>query len=374
MNMELNAQMPSTAIPLRKDIPCLVFSLLGKLYGVEARHVKEMFRLPEITPLDDAPAYVVGVINLRGCVVPVVDINLRMRCVAETYKISDAVVVLQQESNLVGMIISEVQEVRVLHDGDIDDSPDFTDPESRKREPFMTGVAKLDDEIVMLIDPNRLLSNQTFIPQSCPSTSESFGTASEEIEKQTESEESFRERRVFLPTATLEDRTILQERAKRLRQRSKESDATALTSMAVVEIHGEFLGIELNVVSGFSQVQSITPIPCCPDHIAGSMNLRGEILTLLNIGRILDISPNMDKPSNKVVVAQVRDLRIGILVNEIVDILHLHPNEILQPPVATGALKKEFLKGSATYGTRMLSILNMETTLSRKELIVDEKV
>jgi purine-binding chemotaxis protein CheW len=373
MIMKSTAQKRSTAVTEETGTSCLIFSLLNKLYGVDANKVKEIVRLPEVAPLDGVPKHIVGVINLRGHVVPVLDINLRMGRTSKPYLLSDAVVVLEQGKALIGVIISEVREVKALQDHDFEESATFLDTESDKWCPLIMGVAKVEEKMVTLLDPACLLSApDLFSPHHMVNLDleeSSSGDSSDD-----DGSDSLNEPSMFFPHATDNERTMLRERAKRLRQKPEDKDDGLIVSLAVVDLHGEFLGIDLGVVRGFAKSCKVTPIPCCPSHIVGNINLRGEILTILDIGRILEIPNNSDHQPNKVVVGEIDDIKVGILVNEVVDVIHLHESEIEQIPIATGFLKKEHLTGTTTYGDGMLSVLNLESTLTSKELVVDEKV
>ncbi|MBF0368183.1 MAG: chemotaxis protein CheW [Magnetococcales bacterium] len=343
----------------------LVFSLTGKLYGVNATLVREIVRLPEITPMEEAPPYIVGVLNLRGQVIPVMDLNIRMGCHTKPYRLTDAILVLDGPDRGLGLVVNEVLEVRVLGEGEVDQAPAFGEFESRRQQKFITGVAIDGEEMVMLLDAARLFR---FIPLGGDP-----GEGGEEESEETELE-LLAEPRLFNPEATESERGVFRERAKRLMRALDEQVMEGLASLAVVELYGERLGIGLDIVRGFTQLRQVTPIPCCPDHIVGSMNLRGEILTMVEISGFLGIPPLPDSPPAMALVAVVGEITVGVLVHDVVDVIHLSPSEITRAPSAVGTLKKDFLKGAARYEEEMFSLLNLEKVLGSEELSVNETV
>lgn len=342
----------------------LIFDLTQKLYGVDARLVREIVRLPEITPMEDAPAFIMGVINLRGQVVPVLDLNSRLgRIPQKRYRLSDSIVVLEKKSTLLGLLVNEVREVTNLKDTDIDTVPSFEEFEPRRYR-FIQCVAKLDDELVMLLAPQHLLHAY---PQEGDTTTE---------DNNTDSVETLTARRQFNPDGDEREREIFRERAKRLRQRPEQQMLENLISLAIVRFNDEMLGVNLTMVTGFAKTRQVTPIPCCPSHIAGSMNLRGDILTLVNINQILGISASQDNQEimGKIIIVQMGQMEVGVLVHEVVDILHLQQTSIATAPNAVSSLRHEHLQGAIPYHGKMLGVLNVQAILSDPSLLVNEEV
>lgn len=340
---------------------CLIVELTGKLYGVDARLVREIVRLPEITPMEDAPPFILGVINLRGQVIPILDLNIRMGRVPQlTYELSDLVVVLEQSGHLIGVLINEVIEVLSLDTEDIDSVPSFEEFEPRRYR-FIIGVAKVEKNMVMLLDPEHLLH---VFPSEITEIEEELTTLPEVLT----------DRRRFNPQATEEDRKIFRKRAHRLMKKAASGAFEELRALVVVRMNSEMLSVDLVDVRGFASVRQVTPIPCCPRHIAGSMNLRGDILTLVDIRHVLGLSEQDDEVMEKVMVIRMGSYDVGVMVHEVVDVIHLHPDQMSTPPTAASALKKEHLQGAAPYEKKMLGVLNIQPILSSSALLVNEEV
>lgn len=344
----------------------LIFALTDKLYGLDARLVREIVRLPEITPMEDAPVFILGVINLRGRVVPVLDLNSRLgRLPQEHYRLADSVVVLEQSGSsgsLLGLLVNEVREVTSLDAADIDVVPSFEEFEPRRYR-FIQCVAKLEETLVMLLAPQHLLHVYQLEVED---GGEDNAAAAEVLTAQ----------RRFNPEGGAAELEIFRKRARRLMQLPEQQFLGHLLPLAVVRINDEMLGIDLTMVAGFAHVRQVTHIPCCPEHIKGSMNLRGDVLTLVDVSRILGLAAtaSTDGGMDKIVVVQMGRFEVGVLVHEVVDIIHLQQAEMAVAPTAASALRREHLQGAVSYDKKMLGVLNVKAILADPALLVNEEV
>ena len=347
----------------------LIFNLTDKIYGVDARLVRETVRLPEITPMEDAPAFILGVINLRGRVVPVLDLNCRLGRLPQTYyRLSDSVVILEHSGIFLGLVVNEVLQVTRLEHTDIETVPSFEEFEPRRYR-FIQTIAKLGESLVMLLAPDHLLHVY----------SAEFSEADEENghDSVADSLEPLTARRQFNPEGGEEERKIFRERARRLMHQSEQQHLFEDTvSLAIVRLNDEVLGVDLTVAVGFAKARQVIPIPCCPSYIAGSMNLRGDVLTLVDIRQILGLAAD-DRTSGtmgKIVVVQTGKFEVGVLVHEVVDIIHLQRAEQVAAPTAASSLRKEHLQGAVPYLGKMVGVLNIQAILANPALLVNEHV
>ncbi|MBF0612037.1 MAG: purine-binding chemotaxis protein CheW [Magnetococcales bacterium] len=351
----------------------LTFRLIDKYYGIDAHLVREIVRLPEITPMEEAPPFVAGILNLRGHMVPVIDLHLRMGRLSVPYKVGDSVVVLEVQNHLLGIIISEVMEVRTFEKEEMEQTPNLGESEIKYNTHIIHGIAQADDQMIMLL-ATQLLFN----------FSDSVTEARNELEGGEGGDEPshrLAQRRSFHPDCSLEEREILRNRARMLRIVQNERDHLHAASssekklaLAVVSLYGELLGVDLAIVMGFAPLRHVTPIPCCPDFVVGDMNLRGEILTLVDLGRVLNMTTSQQEPTGKVLVVGWEGIKIGVPIHEVVDVIHLFADEIAAPPARTGFLDPEHLRGVAPYGQEMLGIVDLKRILSHENLIVNETV
>jgi purine-binding chemotaxis protein CheW len=131
----------------------LTFRLAGELYGLPVLAVREIIRLLPITPVASMPAHVRGVINLRGTVIPLVDLRTRFGLVATPDNDRTCIIVTQVAapagSRLYGVIVEGVEEVVAFKDDDIEPTPDFGGAVDVR---FITGIATAGATLTTLID------------------------------------------------------------------------------------------------------------------------------------------------------------------------------------------------------------------------------
>ena len=133
----------------------VVFQLGAEFYGVDIARVHEIIRLQTITRVPRAPAFVEGVINLRGKVIPVVDLRRRFGLESSEHTRASRIVVVEIGDNVVGVIVDGVSEVLRVTGASVEPpSPVVAGIESE----YIHGIAKLDDRLVILLDLDRVLA------------------------------------------------------------------------------------------------------------------------------------------------------------------------------------------------------------------------
>jgi len=146
----------------------LTFHLGNEEFAIQVLRVREIMGIQEITAVPQTPSYVKGVINLRGKVIPVVDLRLKFGLPELEYTPRTCIIVVQIESDagklMIGVIVDAVSEVLTLQTGDIEDTPDFG---SGVATPYLLGMAKIKGKVKILLDINMVLSSQDL--QALPS-------------------------------------------------------------------------------------------------------------------------------------------------------------------------------------------------------------
>jgi len=129
--------------------------LIGKEeYAVEIRYVTEIIGMQKITVLPDLPTFVKGVINLRGKVIPAVDVRLRFALEERSYDDRTCIIITRINDNSVGLIVDSVSEVLDIPQTQIDPPPRIRKgSESR----FIKGLGKLENEVKIILDTHKLL-------------------------------------------------------------------------------------------------------------------------------------------------------------------------------------------------------------------------
>ncbi len=135
----------------------VTYRLGEETYGINVMQVQEVLRHTEIAPVPGAPDYVLGIINLRGNVVTVIDTRSRFGLPPADVTDNSRIVIIESEQQVVGILVDSVAEVVYLRTSEIDSAPNVGTEESAK---FIQGVSNRDGELLILVDLNKLLSDE----------------------------------------------------------------------------------------------------------------------------------------------------------------------------------------------------------------------
>jgi purine-binding chemotaxis protein CheW len=138
-------------------IQLVTFSIDGEEFGVEILKVQEIIRMMDITRVPRAPRFVEGVINLRGKVIPIVDLRKRFGLEPRKRDKDTRIIVIEISSMIVGFIVDSVSEVLRIPASTIEPSPPVV---SSLDSEYISGVGKLEDRLLILLDLDRLLSSE----------------------------------------------------------------------------------------------------------------------------------------------------------------------------------------------------------------------
>jgi purine-binding chemotaxis protein CheW len=140
----------------------LTFQLANEEFGIRVLKVREIMGVQEITAVPQTPAHVKGVINLRGKVIPVIDLRLKFGVPAAEYSQRTCIIVTQiagehSSAILMGIVVDAVSEVLNLSAQEIEDTPDFGEDIGAE---YLLGMAKVKGKVKILLDIDRILSTQ----------------------------------------------------------------------------------------------------------------------------------------------------------------------------------------------------------------------
>ncbi len=135
----------------------VTFRLDNETYGINVMQVREVLRYTEIAPVPGAPPYVLGIINLRGNVVTVIDTRLRFGLMSTDVTDHTRIIVIETENQVVGILVDAVAEVVYLRQSEIESTPNVGNEETAK---FIQGVCHKNDELLILIDLEKLMTEE----------------------------------------------------------------------------------------------------------------------------------------------------------------------------------------------------------------------
>jgi len=133
----------------------LTFSIGQEVYGIEIRYVIEIVGIQKITAIPELPQYVKGIINLRGKIIPVMDVRLRFKKEPKDYNDRTCVIVIDVKGTSIGLIVDTVSEVISIPEQDIVEPPQMNKGVSNK---YIKKIGKVGNDVKLLIDCEKLLT------------------------------------------------------------------------------------------------------------------------------------------------------------------------------------------------------------------------
>ena len=135
----------------------MTFNLGNENYGVEIQYVTEIVCIPKITEVPDLPDFIMGVVNLRGQVIPVLDLRIKFHMEPREYDDKTCVIVIHLDKMFVGLIVDTVQDVREILPENISPAPHLASAVASR---YIMGLGKVGDDVNILLDVTKILSEE----------------------------------------------------------------------------------------------------------------------------------------------------------------------------------------------------------------------
>lgn len=139
-----------------EPIQWVTFRLGDELYGINVMQVQEVLRMPDIVPVPGAQDYVIGIINLRGNVVTVIDLRNRFGLPPRDSEDSTRIIIIEADDQVIGIMVDSVAEVVELRSSEIEMAPSVGNEESAR---YIQGVCSRGGVLLILVDLNKLFTD-----------------------------------------------------------------------------------------------------------------------------------------------------------------------------------------------------------------------
>jgi purine-binding chemotaxis protein CheW len=133
----------------------LNFRIGSESYGISIKLVREIIELQKISEVPDMPPYVKGVINLRGKVIPIIDIRLRFNFDPRPYDDRTCIIVVEIKNSAIGFIVDTVEDVLEIQEKDVEPAPKFKTSSGKER--YISGMGKVGDSVKILLDIEKMI-------------------------------------------------------------------------------------------------------------------------------------------------------------------------------------------------------------------------
>jgi purine-binding chemotaxis protein CheW len=134
----------------------LTFTLDSEVYGIEIKYVMEIIGMQSISKVPDLPEYVKGIINLRGKIIPVMDVRIKFNKEPKEYNDRTSTIIVEMNDIFVGLIIDSVSEVIIIPESEIVAPPEF----SVNKNKYICGIGKTGEGVILLVNCNKLLNEE----------------------------------------------------------------------------------------------------------------------------------------------------------------------------------------------------------------------
>nr|AGS53487.1 positive regulator of CheA protein activity (CheW) [uncultured bacterium contig00038] len=315
----------------------VTFTLDGVEFGLDIAKVQEITQRSSITPVPGSPTFIIGVLNLRGQIIPVIDSRLRFHLAPTKPTSKTRIIIIELAGQSTGLQVDAVAEVVKLDDFALRETPPLV---AGVRSDYLAGMVQAGNRLITLIDLDKILDSQEFgqkesIMQAAAASSQSMAMGLLEHSLATESEEI----EGSLPFVTF-------------------------------GLGKESFGMNLEFVEEIVELPPVTKVPDAPDYVLGVICIRNQVLPLLNLYHMFEIELSKEERNandNMVILLTIGHAKLGVVVDCIQEIISVRDKEILPAPQTLKEEEISRLEGIVMRSDRMVSILRVVEILSHED-------
>lgn len=294
-----------------EEIKLISFILDDKEYAVDIKLVQEVIEEREITPVPKSPDYMEGVIDLRGHIIPIINLRKMLGFKDREKTLDNRIIIVEVSGGTLGIVIDSVKEVLTVHKFDMESVPQLQD--SREKLEFLQAVAKIKERLVLIFDLNKILN--------------------EEQLKELEKEE--------------------------IRAEEKKEEALLMQVISFF-IADECYGLDTKFIQEIIILPKITRVPNTPNFLKGVINLRGNIVSVIDIREFLGLPKKDYTPSTRTIVTISNGEFAGVIIDSVHQVLKF-PKDSVEPPISTLEGKRgEYVLGVKREDSGLLILVNFE--------------
>ena len=161
LNQQLNEELETLDEDDTQKCKYMTFKSGNEFFGLKIQYVNEIIQIPSITAIPRTEEYIKGLINLRGKIIPVIDVRLRFKQEAFEYNERTCIIVIIVGADTVGLIVEQIADVIEIKDEDILPPPKMGRAD-RIDQKYVYGIARVGNSVKLLLDPDKLLNDEDF--------------------------------------------------------------------------------------------------------------------------------------------------------------------------------------------------------------------
>jgi len=333
----------------------LIFTLSEKTYAIQAEKVVEIVQLPALTVVERLPEHIVGLLNLRGQIISVIDPSRLLGMEPKEYKADYQVLIVNCYDKKIGIIVHSVNDVVQLDRTQLEPLP-YT-----PKEKVISGIYKHDDRLIAFFDISAVMQNTEYVELEHSEIKDEVNVITDYFPSDETSKIKFLKRAEKLQK---EIRTVTDD----LNYQENYFISFSLNS--------ETYCINLRFVKEITKLKlvNLAPVPCVPEFITGIINLRGEFITIVDIKHFLDITKTPTSDKTKIIVLKISDIQLGILVDDVFDIENI-PNEKMNLNVQNKYEKNKYTSAEILLpGNQVMSVFDIKKFIEDERLFIEDSI
>lgn len=305
------------------------FKLGEGVYAIDIRDIQEVIRYTQPTEVPNVPSYIRGIIQRRDGVLPVVDLRLKMGMETSEADEFTKVVVVETSQTRVGFVVDRIHKVLRVAESEIKTPPELLKCQLGGE---LKGVVEVDGEIVLLLNPQSLVGEEVFSLKA-------------EV-RESESEEEVAE------------------------TKGKENQ------YVVFALGEEFFGVPIEQIQEINRLPEVTRVPHTASFIEGVVNLRGEVIPVIDLRKRFEMPPRAYDEFTRIVVADIEGQKTGFIVDAVKEVGKYPDKDIASSPgILQGSKAGRFVKGLVKLSEqKMILLLDLRAVLTEEEKGELEKV
>ncbi|ACM61308.1 purine-binding chemotaxis protein CheW [Caldicellulosiruptor bescii] len=309
------------------DLNVIVFQIGKQNFAFSLDNVKEIIKVPSITPVPLTKSHVAGLINLRGDVIPV--LNLREKYRIESYiKSEDARIIIIEKNNVkIGMLVDKVLNISSIDQSQVNECKVTTLEEVKA-----VIKQKEEDKLITFIDTDKILEENLELSVFQKINIESSISETDETEQ----------------------KVLKQER------------------YILVQIDGQNYALNIANIQEIIRFSDFSTVPSESDDVLGIINLRNEIIPIINIQKLLKAESKEIDDETKIIIAYNSGFKFGFIVDKILSVISVNEYEI--KPLPTIANYKDIFTGTIKSDERMFIILSINKIFEKVSSAIYEEI
>jgi len=320
-----------------------IYFTIGKnKYALPLLNILEVMELPQLDYPQKLPANIVGLLKFNNIILNVLDIRFYLNVEITPYTIDNKLIIAKTDETIFGIIVDKIEDIKDFENSQIEHLPFVS------KNQIIDSLYKIDENTVSILN---VYAIEKIIRNGFPDKKIDICSLFPSDEISTE---------------------ILKKRSLNLTERLTTNIVKNVFSdnkFVAFSLNNIVYCIDLNYVKEFSNISNIIPLPCSPDYIQGIMTIRGEFITVLNLKKFLNLNNTDYFEKIKVIIINSEALKLGLLVDEIYEILNI-PEE----KISTRDFNNEntFISTEIIDNNTVKPILNIEKLLSDEKLFINE--